>query len=68
MRGKPMYAGVPERCDVKRFINTYMYIIRLQSTTYTKQNTDNGLIEKLLSVLSDVMQNVLYVIRMGLHA
>ena len=29
MRGNPMYAGVPERCDVKRFINTYMYIIRL---------------------------------------
>ena len=28
MREKPMYAGVPERCDVKRFINTYMYIIR----------------------------------------
>ena len=29
MRGKPMYAGVPERCDVKCFINTYMYLTRL---------------------------------------
>lgn len=29
MRGKPMYAGVPERRDVKRFINTYMYLTRL---------------------------------------
>lgn len=33
MRGKPMYAGVPERCDVKRFIHTYMspymYLTRL---------------------------------------
>ncbi len=29
MRGKPIYAGVPERCDVKRFINTYMYLTRL---------------------------------------
>ena len=28
-RRKPIYAGVLERCDVKRFINTYTYIIRL---------------------------------------